>query len=191
MRQRLQISGSLPDGAAHKHLGLLGAIRHMLFEERLRGVLTGYTITLLRDVPFAAIYFFSYELSKEAQSHWRSVHGTDRPLGVRNHLLSGAFAGAIAATLTIPMDVVKTRLQTQATLPAADRRLRGVADAFATILREEGPRGLAKGLTTRLLYLTPAASLTFAFYEFYKRLLGPETGSGGGGARLAGDSSLS
>ena len=43
---------------------------------------------------------------------------------------------------------------------------------FNTIAKEEGLRGLTQGLCARLMYLVPAASLTFAAYEQYKRMLG-------------------
>jgi len=91
----------------------------------------------------------------------------DAPLTTHNHLLAGALAGGVAATCTIPFDVgmlarssryhrrrcgrcrwltpssialrpVKTRLQTQATLPKNEQRYTGVLQAFRTIYNEEG-----------------------------------------------------
>jgi len=158
----------------------------------------------------------------------------DAPLTTHNHLLAGALAGGVAATCTIPFDVgmlarssryhrrrcgrcrwltpssialrpVKTRLQTQATLPKNEQRYTGVLQAFRTIYNEEGtharlnacmndrvskrstqqqycthqlarvratgPIGFTRGLAPRIMYLMPAASLTFACYEAYKKLL--------------------
>lgn len=37
-------------------------------------------------------------------------------LNVLHYLFAGAIAGGIASTVTVPMDVIKTRLQTQSTL---------------------------------------------------------------------------
>eukprot|EP00121_Abeoforma_whisleri_P016710 Awhi_evm1s15322 len=61
--------------------------------------------TLLRDVPFSAMYFPLYASLKERMSD--STNG----LSVEGLLLAGAGAVVPAAFLTTPMDVVKTRMQ--------------------------------------------------------------------------------
>jgi len=144
---------------------------------------TGYFPSLARDVPHAAIYFSVYETAKYIQFRLRfGVHpaaagdGTStttkkQRLNTANHLLSGATAGGIASALTIPLDVVKTRLQTQATLPLEERRFHGIFSTLKTIYREEGMTGLTRGLGPRLAYVIPASSVTFACYEQYKKLL--------------------
>lgn len=48
----------------------------------------------------------------------------------------------MATALTIPFDVIKTRLQTQAIL--GEQKYRGVVHTAATIIREEGYRGLTR-----------------------------------------------
>ena len=77
----------------------------------------------------------------------------------------------VSTTLTIPIDVVKTRLQTQALMPQEEARYRGVWHALREIGRTEGVRGLTKGLGARVLYLTPASAIMFASYEQYKKLM--------------------
>jgi solute carrier family 25 iron transporter 28/37 len=166
LRQRLQVQGSLTN-SHYKGLGTFSALRLLIKTEGIRGLWTGYTISALRDVPFASIYFVTYELIKSLQQKY--LHQSSMP----NHLLAGAMAGGAAATCTIPFDVVKTRLQTLATLPVEERaRYTGILSTFKIIIKEEGFVGLTKGLGPRLMYLMPAASLTFAAYEKYKRLLG-------------------
>ena len=75
-------------------------------------------------------------------------------MGLLNHLLAGATAGASGAFVTAPMDVVKTRLQTEASLPRDQRRYKGPINALRTIARDEGLRGLYRGLGARLLYVS-------------------------------------
>lgn len=167
LRQRLQVQGSLLR-SQYKGLGTFAALRLLIKTEGWRGLWAGYTIAAMRDVPFAMVYFLTYELSKQAQV----LYMKDGEHAY-NHLLAGALAGGCAATCTIPFDVVKTRLQTLATLPPEEReRYKGILSTFRVILQEEGPRGLTRGLGPRLMYLMPAASLTFTAYEQYKKLLG-------------------
>ena len=79
-----------------------------------------------------------------------------------HHFLSGAMAGAISTTFTIPVDVLKTRIQTST---ATENRLRREA---SRLYQEFGWKGFTKGLTARLMVVVPSASLTFTFYEQYK-----------------------
>lgn len=63
------------------------------------GLWRGYSATLLRDVPFSAIYWPCYELLRPQRYNFFET------------FLAGAFAGSVASAVTLPMDVVKTRLQ--------------------------------------------------------------------------------
>ena len=97
----------------------------------------------------------------------------------------GAAAGAVGTLATIPLDVLKTRLQTQAQLPAGERAYTSYAgqsllralrccpvrspvrtkDAVRTIAREEGVRAFWRGCGPRLVQTMPAAAITFSVYE--------------------------
>eukprot|EP00741_Cyanophora_paradoxa_P021351 tig00021348_g20610.t1 len=174
VKQRLQVQGS----SAGVYKGTVDAFRTIARSEGLRGMFAGYGVTLLRDAPFAMIYFTSYELFKRAQGGLRAAPAdapagraaSDPELGTGNFLLAGAAAGVLASTCTSPLDVIKTRLQTQG-MRQGGRQYAGLKDAVATIWREEGARGFTRGLAARYLYIAPAASITFTAYENYKRLL--------------------
>ena len=112
---------------------------------------------------------------------------------------SGAGAGMAAAAITNPLDVVKTRLQTQhlqftcADVPPAAAPARGVAaPAFGkaagrcahsplayqgmvqtarTVLAEEGARGFSRGMQARMLIYAPSVAICWTTYESIKHLL--------------------
>lgn len=59
---------------------------------------------------------------------------------------SGMVAGAVASMFGAPCDLVLIRMQTDNTLPESQRRnYRGVAHAFSSIVKNEGPRALFTG----------------------------------------------
>lgn len=55
-----------------------------------------------------------------------------------NSIVSGAQAGAFAAAVTCPMDVIKTRIQTQPTSTSSSEKYKGTLDALTRIYKEEG-----------------------------------------------------
>jgi hypothetical protein len=50
------------------------------------------------------------------------------------------------------------------------KRYASPSDAFRKIWIEEGPRAFTRGLSVRLLYITPSAAVSFAFYEYFKTI---------------------
>eukprot|EP00168_Porphyra_purpurea_P004558 TRINITY_DN1548_c0_g1_i9.p1 TRINITY_DN1548_c0_g1~~TRINITY_DN1548_c0_g1_i9.p1 ORF type:complete len:531 (-),score=189.20 TRINITY_DN1548_c0_g1_i9:345-1937(-) len=86
--------------------------------------------------------------------------------GILDDVLVGAFAGAIAAVLTTPMDVLVTRVAVQA--PRCDldtRSYAGVRSVLARLLAEEGPAALWSGWLQRGLFYAPLIGLFFTLYE--------------------------
>nr|XP_058153048.1 probable mitochondrial glutathione transporter SLC25A40 isoform X2 [Dasypus novemcinctus] len=69
----------------------------------------GWTPTVLRDVPFSAMYWYNYEVLKKLLCEKYSLY---EPTFMIN-FTSGALSGSIAAVATLPFDVVKTQKQTQ------------------------------------------------------------------------------
>ncbi|CAI5459024.1 unnamed protein product [Closterium sp. Yama58-4] len=83
--------------------------------EGVAGLYSGYTAALLRNLPTNVLNFSTFEYLKMAILHVR------RATALRPHesMAAGAVAGALSAALTTPLDVVKTRLMTQARVAVA------------------------------------------------------------------------
>ena len=160
VKLRLQVQHHLATDVTYRNM--FDAWFKIWRKKGFKGLFVGFPITLSRDAPFAAIYFSTYEYMKYLQK-------SDGPLKTPNHLLAGACAGVVACSCTIPLDVVKTRLQTQDM--TMHMKYTGIRQAFIRIWHEEGILGLTGGLRARLASIIPAASLTFAFYEYYKQKL--------------------
>ncbi|OAG16919.1 mitochondrial carrier [Alternaria alternata] len=77
--------------------------------EGIRGLYYGGGITSVRDAVGYGFYFWSYELSKQA---WSSPDDSDRETAMKV-LLCGGLAGVITWASIFPLDVIKTRVQTQ------------------------------------------------------------------------------
>ncbi len=65
-------------------------------------------------------------------------------VGIGSRLMAGCTTGAMAVALAQPTDVVKVRFQAQISA-GANKRYHGTMDAYRTIAKEEGFRGLWKG----------------------------------------------
>lgn len=65
---------------------------------------------------------------------------------IATRILAGCTTGAMAVTCAQPTDVVKVRFQANKHFgPGGNKKYSGTMDAYRTIAREEGLRGLWKG----------------------------------------------
>lgn len=87
-----------------------------LKERGIKGIFLGGTITSLRDAIGYGFWFATYEASKELyDKHWE-MHSEDARIPnneVVKVLLCGGVAGVATWTCVYPLDVIKTRTQTQ------------------------------------------------------------------------------
>ncbi|KAH8599900.1 calcium-binding mitochondrial carrier protein-like protein Aralar1 [Bisporella sp. PMI_857] len=136
----------------------------------LVGLYKGASACLLRDVPFSAIYFPTY-------NHLKRDYFGETPtksLGILQLLTAGAIAGMPAAYLTTPCDVIKTRLQVEAR--KGESSYTSLRHCATTVFREEGFKAFFKGGPARIMRSSPQFGFTLAGYEVLQNLL-PMPGS--------------
>lgn len=157
---------------AYMHRSVFAAFRNITSERGLRGLYLGYLPTLLRDVPELAVQFSVYELlRKAAMRHRAAACGPAKPprshqLATWEHLLLGGTAGGVAASVTMPLDFVKTRQQCGAA--------GGVAALVRSVVAAEGLGGLFQGLVPRVCHVACTSAVFFGLFEGAKLLLKPE-----------------
>eukprot|EP00927_Polykrikos_kofoidii_P060449 TRINITY_DN5542_c0_g1_i2.p1 TRINITY_DN5542_c0_g1~~TRINITY_DN5542_c0_g1_i2.p1 ORF type:complete len:393 (+),score=51.33 TRINITY_DN5542_c0_g1_i2:171-1181(+) len=85
-------------------------------------------------------------------------------------LVYGGLSCAAADAVTIPLDVVKVRMQLQG--EGGHRQYRSALDAVVKIARREGPLAFTKGLAPAVLRQLSYGSLRFGLYSICKQRLG-------------------
>lgn len=131
----------------------------------MRGFYTAWLPTVTRNVPFVVCTFTTFA----AFEHRRLRARGGAELGPVDSIQLGVTSALIAGVLTQPIDVVKTRLMTQAasSLPA----YRGAKDCVVTMLRTEGPASFYAGLRQRMAYAGPLWAMQFLINARISRAL--------------------
>eukprot|EP01132_Coremiostelium_polycephalum_P004670 gene4670-5835_t len=183
--QSVQIQGSLNHP---KYRGGRDVFQKIYGERGIKGLYRGFGATMMRNVPYSGIWWGSYELSKSklhdcnirgflgikdrSRNMTLSVAGSTDQHNVEDedplvHMISGFAAALIATTLTNPLDVAKTRLQT-GVFPAGQKP--NFISVIKDTIRKEGVRALWKGLVPSLLTSTPYSMISIILYEEVKKL---------------------
>lgn len=143
---RLQIQGESKLAVAAKtaqYRGVFGTMATMVKTEGPTSLYSGLVAGLQRQMSFASVRIGLYDTVKQFYTKG-SEHA-----GIGSRLLAGCTTGAMAVAVAQPTDVVKVRFQAQARAEAG-RRYQGTLDAYKTIAREEGIRGLWKGTSPNI-----------------------------------------
>ncbi len=154
--------------------GAVDCSRQILRTEGLGALFRSYPTTLLINAPYGAVLVAVNEKLKS----W--VVDPDQPHSLSRYFFSAGVAAACASIITHPLDVIKTRLQTQDCLcrvpPASCPKKLAVvvpsapkyADfltSFRVILAEEGVRGFYRGLVPRAALSVPGAAMCWGTFE--------------------------
>lgn len=112
LKTRLQLQGRYNNphfNSGYNYRSTVDAARTIVRSEGVPALFHGYQATLYRDLPFSALQFMFWEQFREWAVQWKG----SRDLGTPLDFLTGAAGGGLAGVITCPLDVVKTRLQTQ------------------------------------------------------------------------------
>jgi solute carrier family 25 S-adenosylmethionine transporter 26 len=130
-----------------------------------RGFFVGYWTTVMREIPFSMIQFPIYEALKVKFDAKDPVSAA----------LCGSVSGGIAAGLTTPIDVAKTRkmLEVRQAGSLADFKYRdkSLIEVVKVIYREEGFGRLFSGVVPRVTWISIGGFVFFGAYEGTKKLM--------------------
>ena len=135
----------------------------------------GWSITVLREVPFTVIQFPLWEALKSWGRRRRKRKepmsgsgagdkGPEGDVGAVESALYGSLAGAVAAGLTTPLDVLKTRVM-------LSRSRKSVGHVLREIWREEGGRTFFAGVGPRVAWISVGGAIFLGSYQWAVNML--------------------
>ncbi|KAG9301486.1 hypothetical protein G9A89_008338 [Geosiphon pyriformis] len=138
--------------------GVMSGVQSMVRANGISSLWRGLGPTLWRDVPFSAIYWSGYEFIKRNINN----HGDFKLSEFEISFVSGATSGMIAAILTTPFDVAKTKRQVASNNVKPHRMFH----IMRTVVQEEGYSGLMRGVVPRIVKIAPAcAIMIISFFQ--------------------------
>lgn len=166
------------DGVNGSPRGAIAISRQVVSHDGLLGLWRGTTPTLYRNVPGVAMYFYALQVLRQEMAKvpgfathssdpTSSASGSALPkLSSQGNLVSGATARVSVGLILNPFTVVKARFESD------HYAYRSMREAFTSIWREAGPRGLLQGFQASVLRDAPYAGLYVLFYEGIKEQTG-------------------
>uniref|UniRef100_A0A8C7GCY3 Solute carrier family 25 member 40 n=1 Tax=Oncorhynchus kisutch TaxID=8019 RepID=A0A8C7GCY3_ONCKI len=123
--------------------------------EGWRSLWRGWGPTLLRDVPFSAMYWYNYEKGKA----WLCKHNNVREPTFAITFISGAVSGSVS---------ILAVLSAQLKLFLSSKASSSTLSVMTKIVAENGVGGLFVGFLPRVIKVAPACAIMISCYEFGK-----------------------
>jgi len=161
-------------GGLHGNALIIATAKKMIEQGSVKSSYRGLTMGLLGMFPYSAIDLgtFEYLKARLAARNARILgcHEEDALPGSFATGCIGAFSGAFGASIVYPINLLRTRLQAQGTV-LHPPTYSGIIDVAQKTVKNEGVKGLFKGITPNLLKVVPAVSITYVVYENAKKAL--------------------
>ncbi|KAI4132936.1 MAG: hypothetical protein LQ347_002348 [Umbilicaria vellea] len=162
-------------GGLHGNQLIIATAKKMWSSSGIRSFYRGLPMGLVGMFPYSALDLTTFEYLKQyitaRNAKARHCHEEDAAPGNVMTAGIGAVSGALGASAVYPINVLRTRLQSQGTA-IHPPTYTGIWDVTVKTLRGEGVRGLFRGITPNLLKVVPAVSITYVVYDNSKRALG-------------------
>ncbi|KAH3672703.1 hypothetical protein WICMUC_004109 [Wickerhamomyces mucosus] len=185
LKTRLQLQGRYRNpyfNSGYNYKGLFDAARTVVYKEGVGTLFFGYKATLCRDLPFSALQFAFYEKFREFAFTFNELDFKKDDLSISYELYTGAAAGGLAGIITTPLDVIKTRIQTQnpssissttvkAPAQAAILNTSSIVRGLSIVHKTEGLSGLFSGVGPRFVWTSIQSSIMLLLYQVTLRNL--------------------
>lgn len=158
-------------------MAILGQWRSVGITGVWRELYRGWSVTIMREVPFTVIQFPLWEGLKKWRARQKERVGValDRRKDGGNvregegvtaleSAVFGSVAGAVAAGLTTPLDVLKTRLMLA-------REKVSAMEMLSRILKDSGPRAFFAGVGPRVLWISAGGAVFLGSYQWAINML--------------------
>lgn len=170
-KTRLQLQGERISAGVGKRVysGPVDCIVKTIRVEGLAGAQRGLSTAMTRE---AVLNFFRVGMFEPVLKmyHPKSKDGVPAPLHLK--IAAGITTGSTAALVSNPLDLMKTRMQAQASGPNASvgyqHSFSGVAHGFRSLFQNEGVLGLWKGISPSVARLALGSSGQLASYSHIK-----------------------
>jgi solute carrier family 25 iron transporter 28/37 len=134
-------------------------------KEGIKAFYISFPTTVFMSIPFQSIQFATYE-------YFRTQFDPKGSYSPKAHMMAGALAGAIASSITAPLDVIKTLLQTRgSSKEMVVQSASGFKDAARIIYHRYGIWGFFRGFKARVLVNMPSTAISWSVYEYFKWFL--------------------
>ncbi|KAK7112671.1 solute carrier family 25 member 16-like [Littorina saxatilis] len=183
LRSRLAFQVKSPS----MELGMREMVRRMhLTEGGMRPFFRGMVPSMIGMAPYSGLSFYSYEMLKNwCLDTYPDIVGSPCPqntgglvLVVPAKLLCGGVAGAVAQTVSYPLDVVRRQLQVGKMHSDVNKfEGRRWYNVLFLVYHDHGVvKGLFRGMSVNYLRIMPMVGVSFTIYETMKQFLGLDTG---------------
>lgn len=135
--------------------------RRIVSESGVRGLYRGFGITVITYLPSSALWWGTYKATREAIER-----SSPRTSALVVEVASGAVAGALTSTVTMPLDTIKTRTQTQG---ANGGKQHGFVRVTRELLVSGGASSLWRGVFWRCAHTVVWGCTMVVAYEQLKR----------------------
>ncbi|KAK7684152.1 S-adenosylmethionine transporter [Cerrena zonata] len=154
IKQRTQAGHIGVGNKASSWANFLYLLKNSSGEGTIRGLYRGWNTTIMREIPFTIIQFPLYEWLKKK---WSSFENGEQ-LSLLKGAICGSIAGGVAAALTTPLDVIKTRIMLN-----KDRI--GILPLVKTMIKDEGYKVFLNGIGPRTCWISAGGSIFLGCYE--------------------------
>jgi solute carrier family 25 oxoglutarate transporter 11 len=152
---RMTADGSKPEHLRRNYKNVFHSLAVIIKEEGVLTLWRGVTPTVMRAMVLNTAQLGGYAQLKT------SLIGTGYfKDNVYLHFVASMGAGLLSTAVSIPVDILKTRLQNM-----QPGQYSGVVDCFTKIVRKEGVLSLWRGFTPYYFRLGPHTVFTFIFLE--------------------------
>ncbi|CAK4625010.1 hypothetical protein LEN26_013479 [Aphanomyces euteiches] len=154
-----QVQDVMKRGAEPKQYGgMVQSLRKILVEEGWRGLFKGNGANCVRVFPYTAIQFAAFERLRPVLAE-----PGKKDLSPLRKLAAGSIAGVVSVFFTYPLDFIRARITVQGNL--TNQKYNGILHALQVTVKQEGIKGLYRGMSPTIVGIAPYVGLNFMVFE--------------------------